>query len=38
MTWLLAVSYLPAFPQAPALREQLSLNGIWSFTAKAGAP
>ncbi len=35
-TWLLAVSYLPAFPQAPALREQLSLNGIWSFTTETG--
>lgn len=34
MTRLLAASYLPAFSQAPALREQLSLNGIWRFTAK----
>ncbi|HAM10561.1 MAG: hypothetical protein A2X04_06440 [Bacteroidetes bacterium GWF2_41_9] len=26
----------PVFSQAPALREQLSLNGVWSFTTEAG--
>lgn len=36
MTWLMAASSLPAFPQAPALREQLSLNGIWRFTTETG--
>jgi hypothetical protein len=36
MTWMLVLSCLPAFTQAPALREQLSLNGIWSFTTETG--